>query len=182
VAVAGAIALAGCGNARTPVPSSAVPAMPTGFHRIPFIKHGIALQVPRNWALAGGRAPLVATITSGNAEIALWRFNRTTPAGAGSGSGRATLVRKLVGESRTRDPSLRVIHTVRTVIQGTPAIELDALERIGGQLRRVRSIHMFVPHAELVLEEYAPPALFHDVNRAVFSPVRRSLGPIQAAA
>jgi hypothetical protein len=54
-------------------------------------------------------------------------------------------------------------------------VEVDALERVGKQIRRVHSVHVFVPHAELVLDEYAPPQLFAAVDRSVFVPVQRSL-------
>jgi hypothetical protein len=36
-------------------------------------------------------------------------------------------------------------------------------------------MHVYLPGAEVVLEEYAPPALFHRIDHAVFSPVKRSL-------
>jgi hypothetical protein len=39
----------------------------------------------------------------------------------------------------------------------------------------VRSIHVFTPVAELVLEEYAAPNVFNRVDRQVFEPVSRSL-------
>ena len=75
-----------------------------------------------------------------------------------------------------------MFHALRTRAGAAPAVELDALERVGGQLRRVRSIHVFLAHAEIVLDEYAPPGQFHAVNRAVFTPVRRSLALTGASA
>jgi hypothetical protein len=61
------------------------------------------------------------------------------------------------------------------------AVELDAIEQIAGQLRRVRSVHVFVNGAEIVLEEYAPTGLFHSVDHEVFSPLRQSLTVSPAA-
>jgi hypothetical protein len=51
---------------------------------------------------------------------------------------------------------------------------------VGGQLRRVRSLLVYLAGAEVVLEEYAPPAAFHSVDHLVFSPVRRSLRLLSA--
>jgi hypothetical protein len=64
---------------------------------------------------------------------------------------------------------------------GSGAIELDAVEQIAGQLRRVRSVHVFADRAEIVLEEYAPTGLFHSVDHEVFSPLRQSLTVSPAA-
>jgi hypothetical protein len=45
----------------------------------------------------------------------------------------------------------------------------------------VRSTHVYVPGAEYVLDEYAPPAMFHAVDHAVFSPIKRSLRLVPVA-
>jgi hypothetical protein len=181
VTVAAAIGLVGCGNSRTPVPSSIIPVSSGGFRTLTYAKSGVALSAPRGWGLATGKRPLVATVSSGDAVIALWRFPRSTappadPAALGK------VLSDLVSESRAREPGLRVIHALRTRAGGAPALELDAVERVGGQRRRVRSIHVFLAHAEIVLDEYAPLGQFRAVNRAVFSPVRRSLAPTRASA
>ena len=38
-----------------------------------------------------------------------------------------------------------------------------------------RSLHVFVSGYEIVLEQYAPPSLFHPVDHVAFSPMKRSL-------
>jgi hypothetical protein len=76
---------------------------------------------------------------------------------------------------RARASGTRLIRVRTPRLAGLPAIVLDATERIGGRTRRVRSIHLFAPQLELVVEEYAPPGIFHSVDRAVFSPLKRSL-------
>jgi hypothetical protein len=60
-------------------------------------------------------------------------------------------------------------------LHGAPTIILDATERIAGNERRVRSIHMFGPGAEFVVDEYAPTNMFAAVDHLAFSPLRRSL-------
>jgi hypothetical protein len=70
---------------------------------------------------------------------------------------------------------LAVIRTSLIRIGGAPTVVLDAFERIAGRLRRVRSLHVFVPGAEIVIEEYSPPSQFHAVDRMVFSPLNHSI-------
>jgi hypothetical protein len=81
----------------------------------------------------------------------------------------------LVAAARRRDPRLRLIRAGVSAIGSLPAIELDAFEQIAGHTRRVRSTHVFTATSELVLDEYAPPGVFHTVDHAVVSPVKRSL-------
>jgi len=66
-------------------------------------------------------------------------------------------------------------------VAGYPAIELDAFEQLKGSPRRVRSTHVFTGTSEVVLDEYAPTAIFHSVDHAVFSPLKRSLRLTSAA-
>jgi hypothetical protein len=70
---------------------------------------------------------------------------------------------------------LRVVSSTVTTVSRSPAIVLDAIESIAGHPRRVRSLHVFRPAAELVIDEYAPPAMFGAVDRQVFSQLARSL-------
>lgn len=179
VCLCAGLALGGCGNSRTPPPSSLAPAVPNGFRTLTYNAQGIALSAPRNWSVIPGRGPLVSTVTSGSAVMALWRFPRTAPPPAGRRSLQRVKL-ELVSEARSRDPSLRLIGALVSAAGAAPAIELDAIERIGGQPRRVRSTHLFERHAELVLDEYAPPGVFPSVDTAVFSRVRRSLSPVRA--
>jgi hypothetical protein len=135
---------------------------------------GIAFRFPRDWTTTLSDLPLAATISSGPAVVALWRYQRSVPSPAGRlalSNSRASLI----SAARARDPSLKLIRTRLTRIGGAPTVVLDAFERIAGQLRRVRSLHMYVPGGEIVLDEYAPPAMFHAVDRAVFSPLNHSI-------
>jgi hypothetical protein len=58
---------------------------------------------------------------------------------------------------------------------GGSVVQLNTIEQIGIERRRVRSLHLFAGNFELVLEEYAPVTNFHAVDHAVFSPLSRSL-------
>jgi hypothetical protein len=175
-------ALAGCGNARTPVPGISQPVAPQSFHTVRYARSaGVTVKVPDNWASTRSQAPLLGTVSSGSAVIALWRYPRTDPLP----SDPATLAAArtaLIGAARSHDPGLQLIRSAVTRAAGAPAIELDAVEQISGQIRRVRSLHVYEAGVELVLEEYAPPGIFHAVDHSVFSPVRRSLTLVRAPA
>jgi hypothetical protein len=168
------LVLAGCGTSRPAVPSLLTPAAPSGFRTLGYPRAHVALRAPRNWTLLGERAPMVAVISSGPAEITLWSFSdsATPPAG---GSGLAAARTALIAAARRRQPGLRVLRSSLVTVGGRGTVELDVLERLQGRLRRVRSMHIYLPGSELVLEEIAPPARFHSVDHLVFSPVKRSL-------
>jgi hypothetical protein len=174
----GALLLSACGNSRTPVPNLNQPAAPSSFRPLAFT--GVALEAPSNWSVVNERAPLVTVVASGTAVVALWRFPRSAPVPIG-GAALSHATSQLISAARARDPSLQVIRASAVTVDRAPAIELDAFERINGQPRRVRSTHVFVPGAELVLDEYAPAAIFHMVDHAVFSPVKRSLRLVPGA-
>jgi hypothetical protein len=165
------LVLAACGNARTPAASVIWPAAPTGFRALSYPQSGLAFDAPRNWAASAQQAPLVATVSSGAAIVAVWRYTRHR---SGSSSP-AELQRALINQARKSDPTLRVITSRSRTVDGAPAIVLNAFESVAGFPRRVRSIHIFTRGAEIVFDEYAPPIVFDAVNRKVFAPVARSV-------
>jgi hypothetical protein len=169
-----ALLLAGCGNSRTPVPDLNVPAAPVGFRTLRLSQAEVSLITPRNWTVTGQSAPLVLTLNSGPAVVALWRFVRAA-APPDSGTALAGARAALVTAARARDRTLTLLGSRLIRVDGVRAVELDARERIGGRVRRVSSTHVYVSGGELVLDEYAPPAQFTVVDRAVFAPIRRSL-------
>jgi hypothetical protein len=135
---------------------------------------GLSFRVPRSWSVSNQQAPLVSVVASGPAVVAVWRYprGRALPTTA---SEVARARRSLVAAVRVRQATLRLIRSRVARAGGARAVELDAIERIGGQPRRVRSVHVFAYGAEVVLEEYAPTGLFHSVDHDVFSPLTRSL-------
>jgi hypothetical protein len=162
-----AAALAGCGYSRTPVPSVVAPS---GFNGVSFPRVGIDLVVPRGWTESVSALPLAATVSSGPAVIALWRYRRSAPPPPDAAA-LAAARHALISAARARDPGLVVIRSKLTRIGRAPAVVLDAFEQINGQRRRVRSLHIYVHGAEIVIDEYAPPSQFHAVDHEVFSPV-----------
>jgi hypothetical protein len=156
------------------VPDVNRPAAPQGFRTLTLNSAGLSLVTPRNWTVSSQTAPLVLTLNSGPAVVALWRLPRTAPPPTTPG-GLRTTTRALLAAVRRRDRSISGLRAVATTVDGARAIRLDAHERIAGRLRAVTSTHIYVDGAEVVLDEYAPPAEFATVARTVFAPVRRSL-------
>jgi hypothetical protein len=144
-------AVAACGSSRTPPPNVVKPALPLGTRSVDYPQSGISFAAPVNWTVSKQGAPMVATVTSGAAIVAVWRYPRTAPAPASSPALEQTRAAP-IREVQSGDPSLRL-----------------------GQERRVRSIHMFGSRAEYVVYEYASASLFPMVDQVVFSPLRRSL-------
>jgi hypothetical protein len=173
--------VAGCGNSRTPLPDLVKPAAPHGVRSLAYPRSGIKFEAPANWAVSMGTPPMVATVTSGAAIVAVWRYPRAVPAlgtSAALDQTRATLIRA----ARAKDPSLRLISSHLGRLHGAPTIVLDAVEQIAGYERRVRSTHLFGSGAEFVVDEYAPTSEFSAVDHVVFSQLRRSLTLIPAPA
>jgi hypothetical protein len=168
------LTLAGCGNSRTPVPDTARAAAPDGFRTLTLTRAGVSLRTPGNWTVTGQTAPLVVTLNSGPAVVAVWRFARASPPPA-TVAGLARARRALLAAVVARDPAVRVLGIADTRVAGARGLALQADERIGGHVRRVSSTHIYLRGAEVVLDEYAPPGQFPAVARSVFGPVRRSL-------
>jgi hypothetical protein len=165
---------AGCGNSRTTAPNLTRPAAPTGYRTFRYPGVGLSLSVPSNWAAFHGKFPLVMVAASGGAEVALWRYRHPGPVPADP-AGLARARTALLASVRAKQPGIDLLSSRTLLVNDRPAIVLEAIERIGGLLRRVRSVHLYAPGEEVVLEEYAPLPLFPSVSRDVFVPVRRSL-------
>lgn len=169
-----AVLVAGCGNEATPVPDVTAIRPPAGSVAASYPRLGLRFRVPANWRLRAGRAPLVATVASGTATIALWRYRRTEPLPAG----RAALDRAraaLVAAVRRRDGTFDLGGSAVTAAAGRPAIEVRGTETIAGERRRVRSVHVFARGAEVVVDAQAPPGAFGAMEARVLGPLLASL-------
>jgi hypothetical protein len=165
--------LGGCGNSRTPVPSLTAPATPHGLQTVRYRGAGFQFRAPANWTVATESGPLITVVSSGAAVVAVWRYLRLQPPPTAGAMPRERAA--LITAARRRDRGLSLIRSRLVMVGKAPAIELDSIQRLGGALRRVRSLHVFVPGAELVLEQYAPVNIFHAIDHTVFSPLKRSL-------
>jgi hypothetical protein len=169
-----AVGLAACGNSRTPVPNQAQLDSPLVFHRVRLPDAGIIVRAPLTWGIAADRRPLVNTISSGDAVVAIWRYPRQAPVKLDPVAVRR-VGQRLIATARAKDPRFRLLATRVVRVGGAPTVEIDALEQVGQGTRRVRSLHVYTPGAELVLDEYAPPASFASIDASVFSPLTQSV-------
>ena len=79
LSAAAVLALAGCGNDVTPPPNTGLIPGPKDFRDVKYPDKGITLRAPTNWRIFPGTGDQVATIAIGDAQISIWRYERTDP-------------------------------------------------------------------------------------------------------
>ncbi|MHB8692376.1 MAG: hypothetical protein ACYDHH_14140 [Solirubrobacteraceae bacterium] len=174
--LAATLSLAACGNSQTR-PLSVDKTYPPGkFMPFGLTRYGIGFFRPANWGVLSNlvRGQVIAIIASGKSVIAVSQYPRTQPPPVGSAA-LDQARRALLGAIRAKQPTFRLLASTTLTLGGQPAVEVDGVETIDRQRRRVRSTHMFLPGREVVLDEYAPPAIFDQVNGDVFGRVADSL-------
>ena len=169
-----ACASAGCGRERIEPPDTVRPAAPVGTAPEAFPQAGLFLDRPANWPFQPGRAPLVASASSGTATVALWRYERSEPLPR-EGEALEAAQAALEEAVKTRDGSFELEGSKRVKVDGAPGIELRGTETVAGRRRRVRSTHVYAKEAEVVLDAYAPEEEFQRLDAEVFEPIVRSL-------
>jgi hypothetical protein len=166
--------VAGCGDRQGTPPDVSVPAQPNGATPVRFATAGVRFAAPGGWHVQSGTAPLVATVQSGTALVAVWRYPRTEPLPATHAQ--LTQARDLlVQAARARDATFKVARSTITKLGSHPAIQVRATETVSGQPRDVRSTHVYAFGAEVVVDAYAPASVFGRVDREAFRPLVRSL-------
>jgi hypothetical protein len=173
-ALAVPLALAGCGNERTPAPDTATPLTPQGSALVRYPQAGVRFATPGRWDRAAGQAPLVATVTSGRATVAVWRFPRAEPLPSSAQDLRRAR-RTLLAAARARDPSFRSQRITTRRVGDLRGIEVRGTGTVEGQARAVRSLHVYGFDGEVVVDALAPPDQFGRVDREVFGPLLGSL-------
>jgi hypothetical protein len=169
-------AVSGCGDSRTPPPNLAAIQPPGSTKTVGYLHDRLQFSAPVKWAIETGTAPMVVTLGSGPAVITIWRYPRSQKQPLPDSLPELQQARSaLIAAAGARDPTFRVIASAVVGINNIPAVELDALETIRGQVRRVRSTHLYADGAEIVVDEYAPENLFHAVDGTVFSPLLHSV-------
>lgn len=174
--LAAALCAAGCGSAPQDPPDVGTPGPPGPLTELNFAEQGVRLRVPGAWKLTRGPAdgPLLATLTSGRATIALWRYPRTEPLPRTTKDLEATKD-ALIAAVKTRDPEYGVTSSRILRGQSRRGVELIGTGRNAGFERRGRSLHLFGGGAEVVLDQYATPKQFPAVDADVFRAVAQSL-------
>ncbi len=167
--------MAGCGNDKTKPPDVTKSSREAfGWTRVTLAQHGVSFERPTIWHYRPGTAPLLATMTSGEATIAVWRYPRTEP--LPSTATELDAARDaLVGAAKTRDPSFKESKAKGTRAAHEPAVVIVANETINGKPRTVRSTHVYAEGGEVVVDAYAPPDVFGKLEDSIFRRVVRSL-------
>lgn len=172
--LAASAAVAGCGNDETEPPDTTTPGPRLGSNPTSFPRHGIAFEAPAGWSLDEGNPPLIATLATGQATIAIWRYPRSEPLPESDAELKAARD-ALLSAARRRDDTFQVIKSAPAEIAGHPAVQIRARETIQGQPRIVRSSHIYAEGAEVVIDAFAAPQYFRRVDAEVFRSVLRSL-------
>jgi hypothetical protein len=167
-------AVAGCGNDRTEPGDVTTPAPAGALVDARFPEHGIAFKAPGGWNLSKGQAPLVATVQTGQATVAVWRYPRSEELPDSKAELRAALD-ALLQAAGQRDPTFEAIRSAPAEIAGEPGVQIRARETVDGQRRIVRSTHVYANGAEIVIDAFAAPSSFRRVDAEVFRPLLRSL-------
>ncbi|HYF27496.1 MAG TPA: hypothetical protein VD931_17275 [Baekduia sp.] len=169
-----AAVLAGCGNDETEAPDTTTPGPRLGSNEARFPRHGITFDAPAGWSLDQGQPPLIATVSTGQATVAVWRYPRSEELPESEAELKAARD-ALLDAAKRRDKTFRVIKSAPAEIAGEPAVQIRARETIQGQPRVVRSTHVYADGAEVVIDAFAGPDDFRRVDAEVFRPLLRSL-------
>ncbi len=168
------VVVAGCGNERSKPADVRTVESPGRFRDARYPKQGVFFRTPVRWRTVHGKAPQISTVTSGSAQIAIWRYPRTEPLPRTReelGIARDELLRAV----RSRDPSFDLGSTRIVIKKGLRGVEVVGTGTNQGVRRRVRSLHAYAKGAEVVVDAFAPQADFGRVDRQTFAPVIRSL-------
>ncbi|MDX6698320.1 MAG: hypothetical protein QOE65_1717 [Solirubrobacteraceae bacterium] len=174
LAVLPAASLAACGNERQHPPRAGQAADPVFGLDVKLPRYGVRFLQPANWPREQPKPPQIASVNSGQVSLNIWRYPRQEMLPRNPGE----LLRArsaLVAAARARDRTLRVLSSRTLRLRGVPAVELVALEKVGLARRKVRSTHLYAYGGEVVVDAYAPPGEFAQVDRSVFGPVLRSV-------
>jgi hypothetical protein len=163
--------VAGCGDDDSGQTTTARIAPP---QRVDYGQYGISFRTDPSWSVNGGLRPHVSAIASGAASVAIWRFPRTERLPRTRLELRQAL-RSVVASARRRDTTFRRIegHTMR--VDGRPAIEIRATDRLDGRQRATRTLHLYAYKAEIVVEGWTAPTDAARADRVLFDPLLRSL-------
>ncbi len=164
--------LAGCGTERQQPPDVTTPGPPIG--TVPLSRAGVTLKAPLGWLVNKGQDTQVYTISTGEATIAIYRYPRTERAPRTRGELKQALD-LLIGAAKARDATFNALKRAQLKVDGRPAVQVRGTETIVGRPRVVRSTHVYVKGAEIVVDAFAPAQDFKRVDAQVFRPLLRSL-------
>jgi hypothetical protein len=165
--------LPGCGNERVTPPPLGRPDAPVSYETYTSAGGQVSFTRPTNWGVFAGRAPELARMYSGSALVAIYAYPRTDL--PRSRAGVEDSRRRLLASLRRRDPSLRILRSRLAEVDGSPSVEVDASAEIGRHRVIERSIHVYKPGGEYVIDAYAAPSAFALAERWGFRPLLDSI-------
>lgn len=163
-----------CGNERQTPDNVSTVAPPSAPEAIKDAESGVAYDAPGGWQRTDGEPPLIATLQTGRAVIAIWRYPRSEPLPSSRKQLEAALD-ALLAAAKARDGTFREIRSAVTEVGGKPAVQIRGTETIEGRARTVRSTHVYAEGAEVVVDAIAPGQEFRRVDAQIFRPLLRSL-------
>lgn len=164
------LAATGCGRERLQAPDPSLPFSTLVPEQRVYPAAGVRFDAPADWTFTAGSAPLVTTASNGTATIAVWRYARTEPLPRGPAALSAARD-ELERAAKVRDATFKLQSARRVRVDGAPAVQLVATQRVAGQERRVRSTHVYAKGAEFVIDAYTAPPVFDIVDRRIFRPL-----------
>jgi hypothetical protein len=176
-AAGAAIALAGCGNDRTPLPDLGLIPSPKAFQATPFLAQGVQFRSPTNWRVVKGEDTHLATVAIGDAQVGIWRYVRDEPLPE-TRDQLAAARQALVAQVESRDPTFKLTSTRLVLKPGFRGVEVvGAGTNLTNQTaqRSMRSLHAYGHGMEVVMDAFAPPREFARVDEQTFGPMARSL-------
>lgn len=166
--------LTACGEEQEPPPRVFDVKAPKAAKRAEFPRAGMALERPRNWKLRRRDAPGVFELTSGEAIVSGWAYQREEPLPE-SAAQLESAKDRLIEEIEERDPDYRLLSAETTEVADALAIDVRGEQVLSKRTLRIRSVHVFEGEVEYVIEAIAPPADHGLVDTRVLEPLLRSL-------
>jgi len=165
VIAATALLAAGCGNERGTPPDLDQLGKPGATEE--FESPGaLSFRHPRTWIALGANPPQYASLSSGGALVAIYAYPRTD-LGTDPASVEASR-RRLIQSLHERDPGFLIERTELTTLDAAPAVEIRGRGTIAGHPVETRTIHVYKPGVEWVIDAYARPRQFDEANRVAF--------------
>lgn len=174
LALAGLSLAPGCGSEKSKPPVVTTPGPPIGTNPERFPGAGLAFRAPAGWNVTPGQPPLVATVSTGRATIAIFRYPRSEPLPKTPADLNAA-ADALAGAAKIRDASFAELKRGHLEVDRQPAVVLRGTETVDGQPRTVRSTHVYGFAGEVVVDATAPAADFKRIDDQAFRPLVRSL-------
>ena len=169
-----ALLVAACGAERVEPPDTSQPFATQAPSPREFPAAGVKFRAPADLESATADAPLVTSMSTGSATVAIWRYPRTEPLPRSEDALQAA-EEALRGAVRTRDPKFEVERIRRVEVDGARALQVVGTGSVGGRPRRMRSTHVYAKGAEIVVDAYAAPEHFSFADKALFAPLLDSM-------